>query len=222
MSTPDFSVAYRAPGIVDVLMPKQEDVASYRLKASPDLDGTPTAYTAIVTARIGAGFLDKNVDRRKLHSMPGTGHVRATFNPDTFASGEPVDANLKDTQQFWMRFTPLDAAGVEGPDSDPMLVLTPTQRNGTERIVISGTAPVAPNVSGSFQICLARRMKHLVITNSGSNPLFVAFSPDGGEVQIPAGETSTNYESAQAVLFVRASGGTTDFSVSMTVAQDHV
>lgn len=222
MTTPDFSVAYRAPNIVDVLMPKQADVVGYRLKASPDADGTPNAYVTILTANIGAGFLDANVDRRKLHTMPGHNHVRAVFDPDTFASGEPIDAKLKDQQHFWLRFTPLDASAVEGADSDPVLILTPNQQNGTERVVISGTAPQSPTLAGSLQLCLARRMQNFTISNEGSNPLYVAFNPEGGETLVPAGETTRYYGSASPTLLVRGDGGTTDFSASFVVATSHV
>lgn len=225
MSTPSFSVPYRAPGIVDVLVPKQTSgsdvVDGYRLKASPQFDGTP-AFVTLLTASIGAGYIDRNVDRRKLHTMPGHGHVRATFNPDTFASGQPIDAGLDDTRQFWMRFTPL-VGGVEGVDSDPVLVLAPSQKNGTQRIAISGDAPAGASISGSLTLCLARRMKQIVVTNnSTTNALFIAFNEGGPEVQIAAGETSINYDSAQSVLLVRGSGATVNFSATMTVAQGNV
>ena len=217
MSTPDFSVVRRVPNIVDVLMPKRKDVVGYRLKVSPDFDGTPTAFTAIITANVSRGYLDSNVNRMKLHTMPGQDHIRAVFDPDTF-SGNGLD----DTKQFWMRFTPLDKSNVEGADSDPQLVMTPAQHQGTARIAINGTAPVAANVDGSLRLCLPRRMKHIVLRNSGGASLFVAFSPGGGEIEIPAGETSTQYDSAQSLLLVRGDGSTVDFSASFTVAQDHV
>lgn len=218
MSTPDFSVAYRAPGIVDVVMPKQEDVNGYKLSASPQFDGTP-AFVDILTATKGRGHLDPAVARGKLHQMPGVNKVRAVFNPDTYASGEPIDAGISDAAQFWMRFTPIDPAGVEGADSDPVLVLTPSQRKGTDRIAISGTAPVAASVSGSLSICLGLRMTNFVIQNNGSNPVFVAFNPSSAEVQVAAGEEYKFLTASHDQLLLRATGGTSAVTVSFSVAQ---
>lgn len=218
MSTLDFSVAYRAPGIVDVLMPKQQDVAGYKLSASPQFDGSP-AFVDIITASIGAGYLDPSVPRGRLHNMPGTNKVRAVFNPDTFSAGQPIDAGISDVVQFWMRFTPIDSADVEGADSDPVLILTPSQKQGTDRIAIAGTAPVAADVGGSLQLCLGRRMTNIVIQNNGSNPVFVAFNPGSAEVQVAAGEEYQVITGSQDTLLLRATGGTSAVTASFSVAQ---
>lgn len=214
--THPFSVAYRAPNIVDVLMPKQQDVAGYRLKATPDLDGAPTAYTTILTARTGAGYLDPSVHRGKLHTMPGNNHVRAVFDPETFNA----TASIKDSQQFWMRFAPVNSVGVPGADSDPYLVLTTSQHQGTERVVISGTIPASPTIAGSLVLNLSRRMTQITITNRGGNPLFLAFDENGGETEILVDENRAYWDSAQSQLVLRGSGGTTEFAATFVVVQD--
>ena len=217
MTTQDFSIAYRAPNLVDVLMPKQNGVEGYRLRASPQFDGTP-AFVTILTASIGAGFLDPAVNRGKLSTMPGTNHVRAVFDPDTFAAGEPIDAGLIDTRQFWMRFQPI-AAGVPGAESDPVLILTRSQLSGESTIAIQGDAPSAATIAGSLTLCLARRMVGFSITNNdGSNPLFVAFNVDGPETRIPA-NTRAYFDTVlpTSILVVRGSGGAVSFSAEFTV-----
>lgn len=214
MSTPGFSVAYRSVGIVDVVIPKQTAVAGYRLKASTQFDGTP-AFVTLLTASIGAGYLDPAVNRMKLHTMPGTDHVRAVFNPQTFNG----TAGITDSAPFWLRYTPVDSSNVEGADGVPTLVLAPAQLQGTGRVVIAGTAPAAATVAGSLELCLGRRVTNMVIQNTGAVPLFVAFATGGAEVSIAAAASYSFVQSAQSTLLVRGSGGTTDFSASFTVAQ---
>lgn len=214
----DFSVAYRAPNIVDVLIPKITDRTAYRLLASPQFDGAP-AFVQIAEATNAVGVLDPAVDRRRLSSMPAAEkRVRIVFDPDTFATGEPVDAGLDDTRQFWMQFQPVDN-GVPGAVGEPTLILTPSQHNGQAQIAINGTAPNAGDVSGSLVLCLGRRMTNFVISNpDNTNSLFVAFNPAGPEFEVQADTTVRLTSSMESTLVVRGGGGTIAFSATMTVA----
>lgn len=217
----DFSVAYRAPHIVDLVMPKKVGVDGYRIKASSQFDGSP-AFVTLFTASIGAGFLDPAVDRRKLSTMPGTNHVRAVFDPDTYAAGHTIDAGLVDAAQFWLVFEPV-SGGVAGTDSKPVLILTPTQYNGTERIAIQGTAPSAVSVAGSQVINLGRRMTGLTLMNNdASHSLFVAFNENGPEIEIPFSSPrhSTFGAGTVTTLAVRGGGATVSFTADFTVAQN--
>lgn len=217
MTTQDFSVAYRAPGIVDTLIPRVTGRVGYRLKASPQFDGSP-AFVQLFEMPSDRGYLDPAVDRRKLHTMPGQGHIRAVFDPDTFATGQPIAAGLDDTRQFWMRFQPVDGGGA-GADGDPILILTPSQHNGQSRIVIAGDAPNAANVGGSLTLCLSRRMKNFTIRNhSGSNALFVAFNSAGPETQVASNTSWTFFGGAESTLVVRGGGAIVNFSADFTVA----
>lgn len=217
MTTQEFSVPYRAPGIVDTLIPRVAGRTGYRLKASPQFDGTP-AFVQLFEMASNHGYLDPAVDRRKLHTMPGQQHIRAVFNPNTFATGQPVAAAITDTMQFWMRFQPVDS-GVAGADSDPVLILTPSQHNGQGRIVIAGDAPNAANVAGSLTLCLSRRMKNFTIRNhSGSNALFVAFNSEGPETQVASNTSWTFFGGAESTLVVRGGGATVNFSADFTAA----
>lgn len=208
----NFSVVRRATNLVDVLFPKQEGVVGYRLKAAPNFD---VSFTTILTANIGAGYLDPRVKRSTLHSMPGTGHVRAAFDPHSFGgtiAGNP-NAGISDAEQFWLVFAPLDAAGVEGTPSDPCLVLSPSQYRGASLVAFDGSAPASP-----LCLRLPRRSKNIVLQNTGegSKDLVVSFSPGGGEVTIVDG---ASYSAATwgptDRLYV---SGETTFSVSFTVA----
>lgn len=218
MTTPAFSVAYRAPHIVDLLIPKQVNTEGYRIKGSPQFDGSP-AFVTLFTAAIGAGFVDPAVDVRKLSYMPGTNRVRAVFDPDTYTGS----AAIVDGAQFWLVFTPV-SGGVAGTDSDPVLVLAPSQHNGTERIAIQGSAPVGVALANSLSICLGRRMTGFTFKNNdGANPLFVAFSRNGQEIEVPAGAGLNRHSLAgmgsTSTLLVRSTGGAVSFSADFTVAQ---
>jgi|SRR5688572_7822843 len=218
MTTPSFSVAYRAPHIVDLLIPKIVATNGYRIKGSPQFDGSP-AFVDLFTASIGSGYLDPAVDRRKLHMMPGMNRVRAVFDPDTFTGS----AALVDSAQFWLVFQPV-VNGVGGTDSAPVLVLTPSQFNGTERIVIQGSAPNAANLAGSQAICLGRRMTGFSFKNNDTtNSLFVAFNRNGQELEVPGGATAARHSffggGATSSLLVRGNGGAVSFSADFTVAQ---
>jgi hypothetical protein len=117
---PNFTVGYRAPGIVDLLIPKQEGVESYVIKASSKTAGPPVLVT-LLTVGIGVGYLDPSIDRNRLHTMPGTNRVRVVFNPSTYAAGGAIDAGLVDTEQFWLVVQPV-SGGVPGVDSPAALV----------------------------------------------------------------------------------------------------
>jgi hypothetical protein len=165
----------------------------------------------------GQGYLDPAVDQRKLHAMPGQGHIRAVFNPDTFGAGDTIDAGLLDTSQFWMKFQPVDS-GVAGTESAPVLILTPSQHNGQSRIVIAGDAPNAASIAGSLVLCLGRRMHDFTIRNHGANALFVAFNAAGPETQIAAGAFTVFRSGAESTLVVRGGGAIVNFSADFTVA----
>src|SRR3569832_543679 len=102
MATPSFSVPYRAPHIVDLLIPKIVGTDGYRIKASPQFDGTPS-FVTLFTASIGAGYLDPADEQRKHHTKPERNRVRCTFDPDTFNGS----AAIADSSQFWLVFTPV-------------------------------------------------------------------------------------------------------------------
>lgn len=218
MTTPSFAVAYRSSHLVDLVIPKQTGAEGYRIKGSLEFDGSP-AFTTLFTASIGAGFLDPAVDRRRLHTMPGTNHVRAVFDPDTFTG----TAGILDAGQFWLTFTPI-SGGVAGTESDPVLVLTPNQHQGAERIIIQGSAPVQASLATSLSICLGRRMTGFTFTNNdGANPLFIAFDRNGQEIRIPGAATAQSHPlfgmGSTSSLLVRATSSAVSFSADFTVAQ---
>lgn len=219
MTTPNFSVAYRAPHVVDLLIPKQVGVEGYRIKASPQFDGSP-AFVTLFTLGVGAGFLDPAVDRGKLSAMPGTNRIRAVFDPSTYATGETIDAGLVDAGQFWLVLQTI-SGGVEGADSAPALVLAPGQQNG--RIVIQGSAPLAATQADALTLCLGRRMTGFTFMNNDTaNPLFVAFNDGGPEVEVPfdASRHSAFGGGSASTLVVRGTGGAVSFSADFTVAQN--
>jgi hypothetical protein len=219
MTIPNFTVAYRAPGVVDLLIPKQVGVDGYRINASLQFDGSP-AFVTLFTVTNGAGYLDPAVDRGKLHTMPGTNRVRAVFNPATYGAGQTIDAGLLDTAQFWLTLQPV-VGGVAGTASAPALVLSTAQLRGTERVVIAGSAPMAADPSGSLALFLGRRMGGFSFANTDStNPLFVGYGVGGPEMQVGAGTSRASAfgTGSTSALVVRGTGGAVPFTADFAVA----
>lgn len=212
----DFSIPYRAPGVVDILMPKKVGVEGYRVRGASNFDGT---FVDLFTASVGGGFLDPAVDRGKLSDMPGLNHVRAVFNPDTYGPGESIDAGLIDTQQFWLQFQPV-SGGVAGDVSAPVLVLSAAQRRGATHVAISGTAPLQASVDDSLALVLGRRMTGFsFVNNDGTSPLFVAFEEGGPEVEVAAlSPRHTLYGGGgTSIIWVRGGGGAVSFSADFAL-----
>lgn len=219
MTIPNFTVVYRAPGVVDLLIPKQEGVDEYRINGSPQFDGSP-AFVTLITVGNGVGYLDPAVDRQRLSTMPGRNRVRVTFNPDTFGPGAPIDAGLVDAAQFWLTLQPV-TGGVPGTASPPVLVLSPAQRWGSERVVIAGTAPMAADASGALTLLLGRRMTGFNFANADTaNPLFVGYGVGGPEMQVGAGlsRASAFGAGSTSALSVRSTGGAVNFTADFAVA----
>lgn len=214
----DFAIAYRAPGIVDLLMPKKAGVDGYRILGAKNFDG---AFVTLFTAGLGGGYLDPTVDRGKLHDMPGTNHVRAVFNPDSFGAGDTIDAGLFDNQQFWLQFQPV-VAGVAGAAGPPVLVLPPAQRYNNARVVISGDAPNQASVANSLALVLGSRMTGMSVFNreAAATSLFVAFEAGGPEVEVlPAASHSYFQGGATSMVWVRGGGAAATFSAEFTVSR---
>jgi len=209
MTTRSFSVIRRVDNLVDVLIPKQAGVDTYRLQADLAVDGT---FTTIIDAPIASGYLDKNVDRRKLHAVSNRDTVRVVFDPDTFSGGAPT---LDDEKQFWLRFVPV-TGGAPGTPTAPGLIIPMSEYHGTGRIVFSGTAPNGGSVASSLQADLPRGAKNITIQNndSGTTVLYVAFTVGGSEIQVAAGESYTLLEGSEDTILVRGSGATCAFDVS--------
>lgn len=217
--TTEFSVPYRAPNIVDVVIPKVLNRTGYRLKAAANFD---SVFVQLLEMAPSCGFLDPAVDRRRLHTMPGLNHIRAVFDPSSFDGHTSFpNAGIAEGTQFWMKFQPVDG-GVAGTDSDPVLILTPGQHNGQDRIAIHGNAPNEGSVADSLVLNLPRRMQDFVIKNHDTtNSLFVAFDSTGPEFEVPGGTTTESLHllrGAESTLVIRGGGGVVAFSATFTVA----
>lgn len=212
MTLPNFKVAYRAPGVVDLLIPRQPGVDGYQINGSVQFDGDP-AFVPLFTAGASAGYLDPAVDRGRLHYLPGTDRVRAVFSPASFGAGQPTDAGLVDAVQFWLTMQPV-VGGVPGVASAPALVLSPDQVRRTERVVIHGVAPAAADVSGALVLFLGRRMGAFNFANIGPNPLYVGYGVGGPEMQVGSGLTRSSAFGlgSTSTLVVRGVGGPATFT----------
>jgi len=226
MSARLFSVTRRRPNIVDVYTPKlNPDIPTqkgYRLKAAPNFDVAMTTIIDLPPASKQFGFLDRAVDQRVLDVQNNPNRVRIVFDPDTFATGEPIDAGLEDTKPFWLQFFPLDAAGAEigASTGAPTLVLPDAANHGIGLVTIAGTAPSGADTTASLQLDLPRLMEDFrIVNNEGATSLFVSMERDGAEVEIdPTTPSPFFLDGTQPTLFVRGGGATASFSATFTLA----
>lgn len=212
MSVPRrFSILRRKPGLVDLITPIRpfsEGVETYRLKT----DTSPTgAFGTTVMTVPRTGKVDPSLQGPQNVIQPGE-NVRMIFKPS--------DWSLSDTDAFWLKLVYVNAANVElvtPTPSAPCLVLPPF--SGPGQFGFTATAPVLASFANSIQIDLPRSMENLkVMNNDSTNPLFVAFDGGGPEIKIPAGKEITGFLGTASSLFVRATGGSVEFTTTFTYA----
>jgi hypothetical protein len=206
----DFSIFRRRPHLVDLLTPKRSGVKGYRLEAATNFDAV---FTPILTADISSGYLDPNLNSAVLQAISNSrDEIRIAFDPTSFAAL----AGISDTQHFWLRFVPVDYAGVAGTAGPPTIVLTDAERYGHARVQIAGTAPNAATVAGSLELWLFRT-RDLYVKNEaavGGSDLYVAVQRGGPERQVSPQTVLTYEEGPQDTVLVRGAGGTVVFSAA--------
>lgn len=211
MITRDFSVIRRRLHMVDLLTPKRSGVQGYRFEAAPNFDGV---FVPILTADISSGYLDPAVNSQLLQVVNSYDHIRVVFDPDTFAG-----LGIADSKHFWLRFVPVDFAGVVGNPGNPSLITTDYEYHGMLRVLIAGEAPEALDVLGSLQLDLPFTTRNILVKNEapvGGVLLYLASLPGGVEQQIAPQEALTLCLGPLDSLIVRGAGGTVRFSASCT------
>ena len=212
--TRPISVVRRRPNLLDIIIPKDSGTQGYRLDTASNFDGS---FTTILTADISSGYLDPNLVRAQKHltlqALNNRGHVRVTFDPASFS--------LTDSQQFWLKFVPVDYSGTPGTPSSPMLILPEEKLRGDSVVVVTGSAPDGATVANSLPLLLPFRSQDLTIrNNSSSNSLFVATEDGGGEITVPGNNTSLSEVSfpngAQGGILVRGGGAAVSFTATFT------
>jgi hypothetical protein len=208
----DFNVIRRRPHIVDLLARKKVGVRGYRLEAATNFDA---AFTPIITADISSGFLDPSIDSSVLHTVPNRDAIRIVFNPDSFSGV----AGINDDHHFWLRFVPVDFAGVVGVAGNPALVITDYEHYGMTRVLIAGNAPDGNNVNQSQQLDLPFTTQDLYIKNeepAGGADLYLAALPGGAEQQIAPQDVLSMFFGPLDFFIVRGAGKAVRFSASFT------
>ena len=213
-TTRPFTVVRRRPNILDLLVPKQANVKGYRLQAATNFDAT---FTTILTADIGAGYLDPAIDRNNLNALNSPDQIRIVFDPQTFF----VPTGIEDTKQFWLKFVPVNFAGVPGTASSPCLILPDSSLRGDSRVMIRGNAPSGTTVADSLELQLPFRTQDLAIRNhEAATDLYVALEEGGAEALLDGGATTLAQEEFDdgpiGNFWVRGDGGTANFSASFT------
>jgi hypothetical protein len=203
---------------VDLLIPKTAGTDGYRLKGSTRFDDS-SAFATLFTVGNNAGYLDPAVDRRVLSPMSGTNRVRAVFDPHTFSSSLSTDADLVDSEAFWLVLQPV-VGGVAGVSSSPALILTARQRRGFDGVTIQGSAPLGADVAASLMLGLGHRMTDFTFTNQdGAHSLFLVLGATGTEFEIPPNSVRRFAEDSASTLLVRGAGAAVPFSLKFRALQ---
>ena len=205
-----FTVVRRRLNILDLLIPKQENVQGYRLQAATNFDAT---FTTILTADISSGFLDPAVNAASLQALNNPNQIRVVFDPQSFF----LPTGIEDTKQFWLKFVPVNFGGTPGPASGPCLILPESALRGDSRVVVQGTAPSGASVADALGLQLPFRTQDLEIRNHETvTDLFLSLSEGGPEISLGGGETERFYDGPVGDFWVRGGGATAEFSASFT------
>jgi hypothetical protein len=195
---------------LDLLIPKQENVQGYRLQAATNFDAT---FTTILTADISSGFLDPAVNAASLQALNNPNQIRVVFDPQSFF----LPIGIEDTKQFWLKFVPVNFAGVPGTASSPCLILPESALRGDSRVFVQGSAPSGTSVADALELQLPFRTQDLAIRNHETvTGLYLSLSEGGPEVSLGAGETERFYDGPVGNFWVRGDASTAEFSASFT------
>lgn len=208
-ATRSFSVFRRKANYVDMLIPKIDGIKGYKIRASTTFDGV---FADLFTADIGSGYLDPTC-AAFVQQINNQNAIRAVFNPATFS--------LTDSNHIWLTFVPINFAGAPGTETYPTLLLPVDEMNGSERVIITGSAPNGAAVANSLVVGLPFRAHDLHVKNNaaaGGTVLYVATAPGGPERPIAGQEVWSTREGPQGCLLIRGGGGTVSMTADFTLS----
>jgi hypothetical protein len=201
------SIQRRKPGLVDLLIIRTANAVAYKLRWSNNFDAAvPVNFLEVPQS----GYRDPAVSDAGDTTLYGN-RVRAVFNPATFG--------IPDDSPWWLRVSPLNAAGAEIHTTPPLMVVAPDPSGSyLPQLSVTGVAPNVVDLAHALEFHLPRQMKHFRVQNLAS--MFVAFHPGGPEMQVPASPTpkDLSWGSTSSSIFVRGDGAAVPFSMMFAPA----
>lgn len=178
-----FSIARRRPNYVDLITPFSYGVTGYRLKWSPNFDGT---FTSFLTAP-NVGFLDQTINQHKVDVQPmggtasnGGRNIRIVFNPSNPSYGVALSGSFTTAASASVT-TASSQVGVVFPGNSVAFAAQPGV-SYTVATVASGTITLTTSYTGTTGATTAT----LLINDSSSFWLQFAQVTGGSETLVGA------------------------------------
>lgn len=211
----------RHPRQVELVMPFNRQVKTYRVGAANTLDAAFAGTTAMFDVVSGGTFRSPGIVGRRLGFTQYNNRnlTRACFDPEDYWVGGgtlPHDADIS-----FLRVRELSLAGVVEPEG-PILVVPPPGIFATPRPTLSivGTAPNVASLStrlpppGAMHIVLPRFADNIrVRVTDAADELLISFGAGQPTQTVPASNVETFYTGSVSELFLHSDGGTSTFEV---------
>jgi hypothetical protein len=216
-----FSVPRRRINLVDITVPRRDNIIGFRFSASSNFDAAFTAFQVVPNDGLKALRPPVSGGPRTPHiPLPGNQRnrdVRFVFDPDEYTAGVPV---IKDNTPFFIR---IESQNPNGTFNSPeaMQLLQPYNSAPHRPVHLFGTVPAAANLTNSLEIQLPMQCDDWEITNSGAAILYIAFERPGFEYLLQPEATVfrslSQYITAVSQIFVRGGGGPTTLNAIFTL-----
>lgn len=205
------SVTRRRANLVDMCLPTRANVASYQVFGSSNFDVATTQFATFPAT----GFRSKTVPDIGMADSQWRGLTRFLFNPADYTT---VLAAIDDTKPFWIQLKQVGVDGTVGA-AEGLTLIPPYMGSGYVPLVVKGSAAAGAALANSQEINLPGYAKSITLTNNeavAGNSLFVAFSPLGPEITIPATTSYANLFGETPTLYIRGGGGAVAFQASFS------
>jgi len=221
-----FSVARRRINLVDITVPRRDNIIGFRFSASSNFDAAFTNFQVVpndgvrvLRAPAAGGPRTPDVP------MPGNqrnrrNNVRFVFDPDEYTAGVPV---VVDNAPFFIR---LESQNPDGSfnAAEAMQLLQPYSSTAHRPVHLFGVVPAAGSLAASLEIQLPMQCQDWEISNDGAADLYVAFERPGYEFRVqPATSIFRSFEqivTSVSQLFVRGAGGPTTMNAIFTLRNE--
>jgi len=213
-----FSVARRRINLVDITVPRRDNITGFRFSAAGNFDLAFTAFQ--VVPNDGVKILAPGVVNIPLPGSQRRDHVRFVFDPDEYTAGVPV---VRDDTPFFVRLESRNPNGTFNPPEAMQLVL-PYSSIPHRSVALTGTVPLGAALANSVEIQLPMQCNDFEFRNEGAAILAAAFERPGTEVLIqPTASVFRSFEqiiTSISQIFVRGAGGATTMTAIFTLRND--
>lgn len=230
MSTPLFITSPnfidRHYGVVDLSVSNRQldsQTKNIRFAGTNSLVGVISQKT-LFTIPVASTFRSPSLRRNRINLVEESnmGLTRASFDPDDYAA---PNFHGEGALNF-VKIEELDQSGTEIRESGWLVVPPPDFfSTGRRTLNLNGTAPLVATPatykglppSGCLVIKLPKYSDSVLITNTGSNPIFISFGAGHQEIQIAASSSYQTGEAGASIIFFRATTGSSTFTARFAI-----